>query len=102
MRATRALSVLVESWTDIAILREDWGGVIMIKDIQDVQDSDAAIDVRMDGIIMSNHGASLVRVGVRVPLGIIWPLCPASVVAWWVDGTSHFLLGEADTRLMVL
>ena len=67
MRATRTLSVLVESWTDIAILREDWGGVIMIKDIQDVQDSDAAIDVRMDGIIMSNHGASLVRVGVQVP-----------------------------------
>ena len=64
MGATRALSILVESWTDIASLREDWGGVIMIKDIQDVQDAGAEIDAPMDGIIMSDLRMSLVFVGV--------------------------------------
>ena len=87
MRATRALSILVESWTDIASLREDWGGVIMIKDIQDVQDAGAEIDAPMDGIIMSNLRISLVCAGVH--LCIIWPQYPASAVDWWADGTSH-------------
>ena len=54
----------MESWTDIANLREDWGGVIMIKDIQDVQDAGAEIDAPMDGIIMSDLRMSLVFVGV--------------------------------------
>ena len=75
------------SWTDIAILRKDWGGVIILEDIQDVQDTHAEIDARMDGVIMSNHRMSLVCVG--VPLCIICPQYPASAVIWWADGTSH-------------
>ena len=85
------------SWTDIAILRKDWGGVIILEDIQDVHDAHAAIDDRMDGIIMSNHGTSIARVGVL--LCIIWPLCPASVVAWWADGTSHSIWARGERQI---
>jgi isopentenyl diphosphate isomerase/L-lactate dehydrogenase-like FMN-dependent dehydrogenase len=46
------------SWTDIAFLRENWDGPIVLKGIQAVQDAHAAMDARVDGIVVSNHGTS--------------------------------------------
>jgi isopentenyl diphosphate isomerase/L-lactate dehydrogenase-like FMN-dependent dehydrogenase len=55
------------SWTDLAFLRENWDGPIVLKGIQAVQDAHAAMDAHVDGIIVSNHGTSPFRGGV--------PLC---------------------------
>ena len=44
------------SWADIAFLRENWDGPIVLKGIQAVQDAHAAMDAHVDGIIVSNHG----------------------------------------------
>ena len=46
------------TWEDIAFLRENWDGPIVLKGIQSVQDAYNAMDVRVDGIVVSNHGMS--------------------------------------------
>lgn len=47
------------SWTDLAFLRQNWDGPIVLKGIQSVQDAHAAMDAHVDGIVVSNHGTSL-------------------------------------------
>lgn len=44
------------TWKDIAWLRQNWHGNIIIKGIMDVNDANAAIDSGADGIVISNHG----------------------------------------------
>ena len=43
-------------WADLAFLCQNWDRPIMLKGIQLVQDTHAAMDAHMDGIVMSNHG----------------------------------------------
>jgi hypothetical protein len=40
------------------LLRENWDGPIVLKGVQSVRDAHAAMDARMDGIVVSNHGRS--------------------------------------------
>ena len=47
------------SRTDLAFLRQNWDGPIVLKGIQSVQDAHAAMDAHVDGIVVSNHGTSL-------------------------------------------
>ncbi|MDQ2796139.1 MAG: alpha-hydroxy-acid oxidizing protein, partial [Actinomycetota bacterium] len=44
------------TWADLAFLREHWAGPIVLKGIQHVDDARKAVDVGMDGIVVSNHG----------------------------------------------
>lgn len=44
------------TWDDIAMLRENWRGPIVVKGILDAADAAAACDAGVDGIIVSNHG----------------------------------------------
>ncbi len=44
------------SWSDVAWIREQWGGPLIIKGILDVEDAKAAVDTGADAIIVSNHG----------------------------------------------
>ena len=44
------------TWEDLAFLRENWDGPLVVKGVQTVEDAHAAMDARMDGIIVSNHG----------------------------------------------
>lgn len=44
------------TWKDIAWLRNNWSGNIIIKGIMDADDAKAAVDAGADGIIVSNHG----------------------------------------------
>ncbi|KAH9960187.1 FMN-dependent alpha-hydroxy acid dehydrogenase [Russula dissimulans] len=44
------------AWDDLAFLRRNWDGPIVLKGVQTVQDAHAAMDARMDGIVVSNHG----------------------------------------------
>jgi lactate 2-monooxygenase len=43
-------------WDRLGLLRAHWNGPIVLKGIQHVADARAAVDVGMDGIVVSNHG----------------------------------------------
>ncbi|MFJ6678220.1 alpha-hydroxy-acid oxidizing protein [Microbacterium sp. NPDC091382] len=44
------------SYEDLKVVREIWPGKIVIKGVQNVEDSKRLIDHGVDGIILSNHG----------------------------------------------
>ena len=44
------------SWSDVAWIKKQWGGPLIIKGILDVEDAKAAVDTGADAIIVSNHG----------------------------------------------
>jgi L-lactate dehydrogenase (cytochrome) len=44
------------SYEDLAVIRELWPGKIVIKGVQNVEDSKRLIDLGVDGIVLSNHG----------------------------------------------
>ncbi|MFC3348631.1 lactate 2-monooxygenase [Streptomyces echinoruber] len=45
-----------KTWPDLAFLRENWAGPIVLKGILHPDDARAAADAGMDGVIVSNHG----------------------------------------------
>ncbi len=44
------------TWDDIAWLRKQWGGRLLIKGIMSEEDARAAVDAGADGVVVSNHG----------------------------------------------
>jgi L-lactate dehydrogenase (cytochrome) len=44
------------SWDDVAWIRKRWGGKLVLKGIQDVEDARLAADAGADALIVSNHG----------------------------------------------
>jgi L-lactate dehydrogenase (cytochrome) len=44
------------SWDDVAAIRKQWGGKLIIKGVLDVEDAKAAVNVGADAIVVSNHG----------------------------------------------
>lgn len=44
------------SYDDLAVIRDLWPGKIVIKGVQNVEDSVRLVDLGVDGIILSNHG----------------------------------------------
>ncbi|MDD5028130.1 MAG: alpha-hydroxy acid oxidase [Rhodoferax sp.] len=44
------------SWDDVAWIKKRWGGKLILKGIQDVQDARIAVDSGADALIVSNHG----------------------------------------------
>ena len=44
------------SWADIAWVKEKWGGKLILKGIQDVEDAKLAVASGADAIVVSNHG----------------------------------------------
>ena len=44
------------SWDDVAAIRKQWDGKMIIKGILDVEDAKAAVKVGADAIVVSNHG----------------------------------------------
>ncbi|GAA3230450.1 lactate 2-monooxygenase [Actinocorallia longicatena] len=49
------------TWDDLAWLREQWDGPIVLKGIQHPEDARRAVDAGMDGIVVSNHGGRQVN-----------------------------------------
>ncbi|WP_282700637.1 lactate 2-monooxygenase [Streptomyces sp. CC219B] len=45
-----------KTWPDLAFLRENWDGPIVLKGILHPADAVAAADAGMDGVVVSNHG----------------------------------------------
>lgn len=44
------------SWADVAWIKEQWGGKLILKGIQDPEDAQRAVDSGADALIVSNHG----------------------------------------------
>ncbi len=44
------------SWQDIAFVRDNWDGPIILKGILDPDDARQAATLQLDGVIVSNHG----------------------------------------------
>ena len=44
------------SWDDVAWIKKRWGGKLILKGIQDVEDARLAVDSGADALIVSNHG----------------------------------------------
>ncbi len=44
------------SWNDIAWVKEQWGGKLILKGIMDVEDAKLAVRAGADALVVSNHG----------------------------------------------
>lgn len=44
------------SWEDISWISEEWGGPVVLKGIQSVEDVKLAVQYGMQGVLLSNHG----------------------------------------------
>lgn len=44
------------SYEDLAVIRDIWPGKIVVKGVQNVEDSRRLVDLGVDGIVLSNHG----------------------------------------------
>ena len=44
------------TWEDIAWVREHWDGRLLVKGVLDPEDARRAVEVGVDGVIVSNHG----------------------------------------------
>lgn len=44
------------TWDDIAWVRRNWSGKLVVKGVLDAEDARAAVDAGVDGIVVSNHG----------------------------------------------
>ncbi len=44
------------TWDDIAWVRRNWAGKLVVKGVLDADDARAAVDAGVDGIVVSNHG----------------------------------------------
>ncbi|MEU1539403.1 lactate 2-monooxygenase [Actinacidiphila glaucinigra] len=50
-----------KTWPDLAFLRENWDGPIVLKGVQHPDDARLAADAGMDGVVVSNHGGRQVN-----------------------------------------
>ncbi len=64
------------SWDDIAWFRENWGGKMMIKGVQTVEDAVIAADNGLDAVILSNHGGRQLD-GAPAPIDLVAPVADA-------------------------
>jgi L-lactate dehydrogenase (cytochrome) len=44
------------TWEDIAWVRENWSGRLVVKGVLDPEDARRAVDAGVDGVVVSNHG----------------------------------------------
>ena len=44
------------NWKDVEWVKNEWGGKLILKGIQDVEDAKTAVSIGADAIVVSNHG----------------------------------------------
>ncbi|KAG1741988.1 oxidoreductase [Suillus lakei] len=49
-------SGIFRTWDELQFVKDNWDGPILLKGIQAVNDAEKAIDMGIDGIVVSNHG----------------------------------------------
>lgn len=52
------------SWIDLEWLRSQWNGPVYVKGVMDPEDAEQAVELGLDGIVVSNHGGRQLESGV--------------------------------------
>ena len=75
------------SWADVAWVKEKWGGKLILKGIQDVEDARLAVASGADAIVVSNHGGRQLD-GAQSSILALPPIVEAvgSQIEVWMDG----------------
>ncbi len=75
------------SWADVAWVKEQWGGKLILKGIQDVEDAKLAVQSGADAIVVSNHGGRQLD-GAQSSIGALPAIVEAvgSDIEVWMDG----------------
>jgi L-lactate dehydrogenase (cytochrome) len=93
------------NWDDIAWIKEQWGGPLILKGIMDPEDAKMALKVGADAMIVSNHGGRQLDGGVRTGIDILRAramgragcLCGTAIPIWtWCDGQKRRNQSAAD------
>ena len=75
------------SWADVVWVKERWGGKLILKGIQDVEDARLAVQSGADAIVVSNHGGRQLD-GAQSSIEALPAIVAAvgSEVEVWMDG----------------
>ena len=75
------------SWEDVAWVKQQWGGKLILKGIQDVEDAKLAVLSGADAIVVSNHGGRQLD-GAQSSIEALPPIVNAvgSQIEVWMDG----------------
>ncbi len=75
------------SWEDVAWVKAQWGGKLILKGIQDVEDAKLAVLTGADAIVVSNHGGRQLD-GAESSIKALPPIVAAvgDQIEVWMDG----------------
>ena len=75
------------SWADVAWVKQQWGGKLILKGIQDVEDARLAVASGADAIVVSNHGGRQLD-GAQSSIKALPEIVTAvgSQIEVWMDG----------------
>jgi L-lactate dehydrogenase (cytochrome) len=75
------------SWEDIKWVKAQWGGKLILKGIQDVEDAKLAVQSGADAIVVSNHGGRQLD-GAQSSIKALPPIVAAvgDQIEVWMDG----------------
>ena len=75
------------SWADVAWVKAQWGGKLILKGIQDVEDAKLAVASGADAIVVSNHGGRQLD-GAQSSIEALPPIVAAvgDQIEVWMDG----------------
>ena len=75
------------SWADVAWVKQQWGGKLILKGIQDVEDAQLAVASGADAIVVSNHGGRQLD-GAQSSITALPPIVAAvgEKIEVWMDG----------------
>ena len=74
-------------WKDVEWVKNEWGGKLILKGIQDVEDAKMAVKVGADALVVSNHGGRQLD-GALSSIRALPPIADAvgSDIEVWMDG----------------
>ena len=75
------------SWEDVKWVKAQWGGKLILKGIQDVEDAKLAVETGADAIVVSNHGGRQLD-GAESSIKALPPIVAAvgDQIEVWMDG----------------
>jgi L-lactate dehydrogenase (cytochrome) len=75
------------SWADVAWVKQQWGGKLILKGIQDVEDAKLAVASGADALVVSNHGGRQLD-GAQSSITALPPIVAAvgDQIEVWMDG----------------
>ena len=75
------------AWADVAWVKQQWGGKLILKGIQDVEDAHLAVVSGADAIVVSNHGGRQLD-GAQSSITALPPIVAAvgEKIEVWMDG----------------